>query len=1210
MSPASPLVATDSPLLVPLQLEALVIEGEASPQTGELLLARHTAERGAALRWKGARASYVSGLRTLIDPRLNPFHGAVPEAGGRLALRESERPKKGERGVYLRWIVPAGLRRSLGENSLRFPALPDQWLVLRLLRRASARREVELKAWVIDGSAYPGDATSASLPVAMPDGGASGLPELAARPVGIAEPLEAYDAARHARRSRTPITALGTPWTGSPTFTTSLAENRNILSWHDGLDDLRDAQERLPALACVSYAVVGWHGAPGDDPLAALPAALADRAGPPAGLQAVLDHLRWALPPGAGAAPGPCLFHGQVAHINFWDAARYRGPLLGAPQSPPAHAGLSPQETRLSVGLGASAPSALSALVSDQCWSDEVDPADRPKWAVLEGHLLGAADPAALDTGERRRLDHPLGFRSLEAGVRHSLVRTGNGADTAPTPTPAQEQALARLNERQGALNDEVRALIARGHALRATWRERVIAVRNGTLRPAGRPALLAGLEADLAGFGQGVEAAQGVAARLAADRAALGAGLPAGWSLSPDAEPRFWAAADPVVMLAGLPGASRPALPDPLPCRTLADLVTAAPVVAEEALFPAAALSALASTLAASGLPRADALTALLGEAVLMEQAVASEAFTRAAPFTGQGDWQGWKDALQARFRSGVPGRSMVLVGEGGREVRPEALVAVWGQQPWSPLYIDWDLNWHPSPGGLADWTFPTGQEPLHYDYRQPERTPAAGREAARRVAGRSLMAPMDGRFLTGALEAALAESRLNGGDFAELTRTPLAGQELAGLTAAMRGLNARALTPSPDAAMPWLTVATDRPLQAAMAALAQLAAGLRIAATAPLPPLGASPQGEAAPLDAGWFRLEHLWVVDDFGQWAEPVSRPEMRVQPHPRSRLRLKAEVDDTQCGPFALPPRLVDGARLDVAFIGASPIRGWVYVNRLDHALVVCAGDGRLLGELALLPPGAGAPDARVVWRSLAEPGPVALAGIADPVLAHLAAWLADAAEGATRLARMMQLAEDARRAIRSREAAPEQMLVGRALAVVAARARLQSVRGPAGEAPLDLPLRIGNRRHPQDGLVGHAQELRFSAFAPIDAVAPARAGFGAASEFVLVMDPLASVEFACGVLPARSASLPTDAVRAALARLEIGFGVGPVLFAGGVPVLPPPASTGGQWVLREPGGATSPVPALAIEPRFDGSSPAAAEGRLILRRPAPVATPEA
>ncbi|MFD2030125.1 hypothetical protein ACFSKM_07110 [Ancylobacter dichloromethanicus] len=53
MSPASPLVATASPLLVPLQLEALVIEGEASPQTGELLLARHTAERGAALRWKG-----------------------------------------------------------------------------------------------------------------------------------------------------------------------------------------------------------------------------------------------------------------------------------------------------------------------------------------------------------------------------------------------------------------------------------------------------------------------------------------------------------------------------------------------------------------------------------------------------------------------------------------------------------------------------------------------------------------------------------------------------------------------------------------------------------------------------------------------------------------------------------------------------------------------------------------------------------------------------------------------------------------------------------------------------------------------------------------------------------------------------------------------------------------------------------------------------
>lgn len=1200
MSAAETAANAATPLLVPIQLEALVIEGDAGP-SGELLLARHTAERGASLRWKATRANYVPGLRTLVDPKLTPFLGAVPEAGGRLALRESERPKKADRGVYLRWLVPAGLRKSLAENSLSFPALPDQWLIVRLLRRAASRREVEIKAWVIDGSAYPGDAMSASLPVAMPGKSAAAPPELTATPVGIARPLEAYDAAQQAQMAHTTLTALGTPWTGSPTFSTSLAENRNILSWHDGLADLRDGQDKLP-LACVSYAVVGWYRAPGDDPLAALPQTLKDEAGRPADLTAVLAHLGWAMPPGLPERPGPCLFHGETAHINFWDEQRYRGPLLGYPQSPPAHGGLAPPEARLEVGLGTSAPAALAALVSDQWWKDEFEPDDRPKWAVMEGHLLGAADPAGLDPGTRRRLDHPLGFTSLDAGVLHHLVRSNDAADKGPAPTAAQRQELARLNGRQSALNDEVRALVTRANALRMVWRERIVAVRTGTLRLTAQPDPLAGLLAELDAFAQAVETASAAAATLAAALAALKAGLPTGWELNAAPEPPFWVAADPVVMLAGMPGASRGALPEKLPCRTPAGLVATAPVVAERAAFPTEALTALATTLADKGVPQAGALAAVLREAALMEQAVASRAFADTAPFAGQIEWEQWKNALQARFRSGAAGVSLTLAGADGRAVLPETLVAVWGQQPWSPLYLDWNVNWHASPAGLKDWTFPLGQQALHYDYRQPDGVPAAGREAPAAVKGRSLVAPMDGGFITTALDASIAEAKLNNGDFAALTRTPLVGQELTGLGASLRRLNAQALTPRPDAALPWLTPATDRRLQAGTSALARLAAGLRIAMPAPLPPLPAAP-GEAPPLEAGWFRLEHLWVVDDFGQWAEPVARPGTRVQPHPRSRLRLGAAVDDTQCGPFARPPRLTEGARLDVSFVGPqTAIRGWVYLNRLDHALVVCAGDGRLLGELALLPAAPGGAG-RVVWRSLAEAAPVAVTGISDPVLAHLAAWLADPAEGADRLARMLAMVEEALPTIRAREAAPEQMLIGRPLAVVVAQARLQSFRGMPGEGAgaLALPLRLGNRRDPQDGLVGHGQGLAFSAFAGLDGAQAPQAGFAGASELVLLIDPSASVEVACGVLPARAVSLPVDEVRAGLARLEIGFSVGPVLFHGALPVLPPPASTGGTWELREAGGALSTVAALGIAPRFDGAAPSAGEGWLILRR---------
>lgn len=1198
MSPVETAAAAATPLLVPIQLEALVIEGAASRE-GDLLLARHTAERGASLRWKANRVNYVSGLRTLVDPKLTPFLGAVPAAGDRLALRDSERPTKTDRGVYLRWIVPAGLRKSLAANSLSFPALPDQWLILRLLRRATSRAEVELKAWVIDGSAYPGDAASASLPVATPrKGGGAGL-EVTAQPVGVARTLDDYDPARQAQMAHTTLTALGTAWTGSPTFSTSLAENRNILSWRDGLEDLRDAQDKLP-LAAVSYAVVGWYRTPGADPLAALPLTLKSEAGALGDLNAVLKHLGWAVPPGAEERAGPCLFHGALAHINFWDGERYRGPLLGYPQSPPAHGGLMPPEARMEVGIGTSAQAALAALVSDQFWDDEVEAKDRPKWAVLEGHLLGAADPAGLDAATRRKLDHPLGFTSLEAGQRHVLVQEQEAAKKSPGPTPAQREELVRLNERQSALNGEVRALIARGNALRIAWRERVVAVRTGTLRPDATPDPLAALKAELSAFAAAVATAKRAATDLAAALVAFTATLPAGWSLKAEAEPSFWAAADPVVMLAGMPGASRPALPEKLPCRTLAGLVARASVEPERAAFPEAALAALAERLHAKGLPQAGALAALLREAALMEQAVASDAFAQTGAFAGQIEWTRWKDALQARFRSGTPGQSRVLVGGDGREVPPEALVAVWGQQPWSPLYIDWSVNWHASPGGVQDWRFATGQHPLHYDYRQPAGVPATGRDNRIRVKGRSLMAPMDGRFMADALTAAIAESRLNNGDFAALTRTPLVGQELSGLGASLRRLNAQALIPRPDAALPWLNAATDQLLAEGTNALAQIAAGLRIAMPAPLPPLPSA--GEVPALEAGWFRLEHLWVIDDFGQWAEPIARPETRVQPHPRSRLRLGPAVDDTQCGPFARPPRLTEGARLDIAFSGgADPIRGWIYVNRFDQALVVCAGDGKLLGELALV-------GGTVVWRSLAEAGPVGLTTIGDPVLAHVATWLADPLEGADRLVRMLAAIDEAVPTIRAREAAPEQMLIGRPLAVVAVEARFQSFRGDPspGAAALRLPLRLGNRQDEQDGLVGHGEGRRFSAFAALDTPTAPPAGFATASELVLVMDPLASVEVASGVLPARAASLPIDTVRAALARLEIGFSAGPVLLHGAQPLLPPPASTGGRWEWQGSDGAPVPIAALGLEPRFDGAPPSVGEGRLILRRTEPAA----
>jgi hypothetical protein len=46
-----------------------------------------------------------------------------------------------------------------------------------------------------------------------------------------------------------------------PVFTASVAENRNILSWHDDLKDLRElaGQGRIPKETALSYLLLGWY---------------------------------------------------------------------------------------------------------------------------------------------------------------------------------------------------------------------------------------------------------------------------------------------------------------------------------------------------------------------------------------------------------------------------------------------------------------------------------------------------------------------------------------------------------------------------------------------------------------------------------------------------------------------------------------------------------------------------------------------------------------------------------------------------------------------------------------------------------------------------------------------------------------------------------------------------------------------------------------
>src|SRR5262249_2962359 len=96
---------------------------------------------------------------------------------------------------------------------------------------------------------------------------------------------------------------------------------------------------------------------------------------------------------------------------------------------------------------------------------------------------------------------------------------------------------------------------------------------------------------------------------------------------------------------------------------------------------------------------------------------------------------------------------------------IRPPRLVDLWVQQPWSPLFIDWQITWFPTAQSATAeqsfgpvWNF-VGADFVPLDINS---VPAIGYT----VRGRSLLSPIDGRIFDEPVKTLgkLLESARNG--------------------------------------------------------------------------------------------------------------------------------------------------------------------------------------------------------------------------------------------------------------------------------------------------------------------------------------------------------------------------------------------------------------------------------------------------------------
>ena len=1085
-----------------------------------------------------------------------------------------------EHGVHLHWALPDALTRGeTGEDGrMKFPAVPNRWLVARLRRPRDTDARPGARAWVVE-SDYLGMEGEGS--ISIPAGSAEAKQFF--RFLGRATELQQWrEASAPTQGFRglygTPLTAVGY---GEPTFAAYYPNCRNVFGFHDSVDDLADFD---PARDTLSYLVVGWFSELALDPL---------RGGDVAGDD---NRLRWRFGDGL---PDHALCSGLLQNVQ-WDPAGGGTATAGAP---------------LEIAIGDSNMECISALLANR--RELID--DRDAEFLLNAAQLGmlAAWRGPDHLAELEEAIHTGAFAATPGGVQWSI----GPADGAPpvateaTMEPPVELSdalgskLAELNTLQQTYDRSSDELDSLRRALFLDW-VRYVSLLHGEADEAlkgsapelaerdARDALINDLRdaletrcddiaaraADLAAPAPEGTAGGRLARAVAELDAAVKSECKGRLVLRKGPGVRFWSPAEPVILLAGED--ARPPLryggdnartetKDGLPCR-LVDTVTTG-LKPRDAGRPIVRAVDRAPQLPLAALPYADEIAALIGEATLL-------------------------DATQ---KDGAP-KDFTLIGT------PPAApgLTAWQGNPWLPLFLKWQVEYHSAVapnGDGADFAPDTvvAQYALDADRIDLVHRGAAP-VRAQLIEGVSLLAQNAflklgqalGDLAQGAPDAALTAT------VEALANTPMLSQVLSGFNEAL--LTKRQALQL-DVVDPF-----DR--------RSRLPGSVR-AAVAGNTETGPLPLEAFHPIRAGFLKLNALSLVDVFGQ-IRPIDLSKARLS---RSNA-LRVEGPGMGAGGFVhLPPRIVQPARLNFRLLSAqedgaeagahsagTPVCGWLLVDNLDAGLMVYAADGATLGSLRLVGGGT-----RVLWSPAPVPGQPAGEtdrleetlhsideGVADRHLADFLKGILAHPDGGRHFERLLHAVDRALETIVPDGANPDlslAVLVGRPLALVRAALSLEVRGGPAfatgwrslrreldsgaratrGLADVRFEVKLGDLRQISDGLVGYFKTgsngsqdygrfFALAADADANGVAPAAAGPVSVSlsagqqVLTLLMDPHSAVHASSGVLPVKSIELPASCYAQPLARMQVSFPCNPVLAPAGGPTLPLPAVPGFDW----------------------------------------------
>jgi hypothetical protein len=1125
-------------------------------------------------------------------------------------------------GVHLHWAMPDALMH--GEQAkestshelfhlepaaspLKFPKLPDRWLVTRteLIPGSSGK----VTSWVVDSrflstrmlpSENPG---SCAVPWENPGDNSYKLPPF--RYLGRTLPLETWTAPP-SNIMLAELTAASFGFIQAPAYYPSC---RNVFGMHHPAPESGAATE-------YAYVVCGWHSVDGDDPLRGKTAQEASE---------ILARLRWKSP--VEGAFEAVLYVG-IVHSVRWDP-------ITEPEAPQTLTAIFGNTT-----AEANAVLHQTAARASEAFATKLQ-------ALLSGQLDRLSEPGGEPQVQRQF--HQQRFSPTSYGNLWYVSDSSDGNDVFPSLTDVEKGLLLALNAA------ERKHTASREEALALQWQLFSDWYKYLKCRYPGPQKLPDADQVRDFIKEQSLPEAQRaiVACKLATRDAAiayqtLADALKTEWKVSAKPQPESWRPVDPVLLLQGpdVKPAMRFGGDGELPCQIFGG-------TPETGLFSALDLNAgaipgipAARLDAAQDTPVLDSRIAALGPPQSAFEAAALESLLV---------WPAWAGA-QLAFRAGKAESALTIARWlatcdvqatpsiwTGNAPSPRS-ITVWAANPWLPIMMHWHIDYEPlaiirtdkpdeafradmlaarlSDSLNAEETDLVLNPPGPHHHREGDRrsyhginfiTPQAGQRVKQQIRSYAATRP---RSLLAAMDPATDD-------------IPLLSQSLSGFH---DRLLLRRQTFQVDIRDPFALTRSEKNFGAEVKQ-AVMDLGSRVSTVAPMV------QDAFNPVRGGDFTLRRLWLGDVFGQGRRYLfSAESYRAEANGNRVIAAAALGRDDGSGSLkpTFPPRLSQPARLDFHWLSAisdaeltgedpltSPVCGWIVPNYLDSSLAIYDERGDSLGSIVAIADS-------LHWQS-SPAHPDSFGTSVEDVFRNRNSQLRDYTfaflhhEGQAKfLAAYLAMLNKAANLIQPLESVQHvtlPALVGHPLALTRASLKL-TLSGPpavnqtwsAFERDLSraslaadghnkamlrttnehqsvlYPVVLGMANDPDDGLIGFYQgetegESRFGEFFVVTA---GQASYGITPSDVhtlqlkpsdprrvltMLVDPRAQVIVTTGYAPAQVRTLPPDAVKAAIEKIAVTFLTAPILTTDPPPdsadatlslPLPLPGQQRGSW----------------------------------------------